>query len=231
MNDLLIGILGSIIASILIAVFARTRAAALILGSAFSLAHRLRREGVSEFHFSRDDYRTTLRSYLSQAKHLIEFVSVSLAHKEDEGDLTELFRQCLNGNPVFRITVSLLNPCSPAVDIVSESLGLSPASLRSEIRKMLEKLLYLKGSLAEHDATRLNILLHNTAPMGSAILLDAGPTTGIIQVETKLHRAPRTESFGFEVKAPSPFYGRQYRAWSDLLRNSRPASAADLVDF
>ena len=64
--------------------------------------------------------------------------------------------------------------------------------------------------------------------MGSAILLDASPTTGTIQVETKLHRAPRTESFGFEVKGPSSFYGRQYAAWNVLLRESRPVCAEDL---
>ncbi|MGH2477031.1 MAG: hypothetical protein ACRDIL_17370, partial [Candidatus Limnocylindrales bacterium] len=61
---------------------------------------------------------------------------------------------------------------------------------------------------------------HGCFPMGSAILLDAGTDRGIIQVETKLFRSPRDESFGFEVTGPSAFFTRNHRAWMRVLDES-----------
>ena len=65
--------------------------------------------------------------------------------------------------------------------------------------------------------------------MGSAILLDADPTQGRIQVETKLFRAPRIESFGYEVVGASPFYSRNYRAWMRVIDASVPVTDEDLT--
>ena len=213
----------------MIAVFARTKAATILFGSAYTLARRLQKEGITKFIFSRDDYPSTLRSYLSQAKHSIDVVSVSLTHKEDEGELTGLFRQRLAQDSNFLIRISLLAPRSMAAELASTSLNIDLADLRGEIQRMLGKLSQLKESLQADQQRRLHILVHESLPMGSAILLDASSISGTIQVETKLHRAPRTESFGFEVKGPGPFYGRQYATWNVLLRESRPVRTEDFT--
>lgn len=71
----------------------------------------------------------------------------------------------------------------------------------------------LKTALPAGQRERLDVRVHESLPMGSAIMLDAEPERGIIQIETKLHRSPRVESFGFEIHGPSDFYSRHYRAW------------------
>ena len=93
---------------------------------------------------------------------------------------------------------------------------------------MLEQLEELRESLPEAQKTRLKVLVHDCLPMGSAILLDATSSTGKIQVETKLYRAPRTESFGYEVVGPTPFYSRNYSAWKRVLDDSKEVSSGHL---
>jgi len=95
---------------------------------------------------------------------------------------------------------------------------------------MLRKLVGIRNDLPESDRPRLRILVHNFFPMGSAILLDADPTQGRIQVETKLFRAPRIESFGYEVVGSSPFYSRNYRAWMRVIDASVPVTDEDLIN-
>src|SRR6266542_6377897 len=75
---ILLGAAGSILAVVVLAALGRTRAALVVLGRRHKLADVLRRGGITKFHLSRDDYGRTLKTYLSQAKHSIRIVSVSL---------------------------------------------------------------------------------------------------------------------------------------------------------
>jgi len=222
---IILGAAGSILALAVLALLGRTRVALLVLGRRYRLADVLRRGGITKFNLSRDDYGRTLRTYLSQAQHSIRIISVSLKVTHDEGDFVGLFRTRLAQNPSFRVAVSLLAPASTAAECVTASLDLTRDELDREITEMLGMLMSLKNSLQSGQRERLEIRVHECLPMGSAIMLDAEPERGIIQIETKLHRSPRAESFGFEIKGPSDFYNRHYRAWMlvwDESREPRP---------
>lgn len=218
---ILLGAAGSILAVAILAIFGRTKLAFVIFGRRFKLAEVLRRGGITKLHLSRDDYGRTLRTYLAQAKHSIRIVSVSLKVTHDEGDLIDLFRTRLAENQAFRITISLLAPSSTAASCAAASLNIGAAELKSEITAMLAHLMELKNSLPAGQRERIEVTVHESFPMGSAILLDADPERGIIQIETKLHRSPRSESFGFEITGPSEFYKRHYRAWMRVCDESR----------
>lgn len=221
LSAILIGAVGSIVAVIVIGVFSRTKAAAFVLGSSFKLAADLRKAGVTRFYQSREDYPGALPSYLAKAQHSLGIVSISLKRKDQEGDLVGFFRTRLAQNSNFRIRISLLAPDSPAAGRAADMLNISEASLNAEITTMLDELLRFRSSLVPQQQNRLEVRIHDSLPMGSAILIDAAPDRGTIQVETKLHRAPPIESFAFEIVGPSPFYERHYRAWTLILDESK----------
>jgi hypothetical protein len=222
------GAIGSVIAFIIVAAASRTRLAMSLLGASYRLAHSLRSAGLIKFHFSRDDYEFTLPTFLRQARHSIGVVSISLRLTHEEGDLVELFRTRLAQDPSFRVRLSLLAPDSVAAHCAAPSLGVTQDQLASEIKGMLRDLTALKSSLTPSQAQRLEVLVHESFPMGSAILMDATAEAGLIQVETKLHRAPRVESFGFIISGPSPFYERHFRAWTGVFDESRPPTQAEI---
>jgi hypothetical protein len=189
------------------------------------LASRLAAAGMTSFQLSRDDYRTrigggSLPAYLGTAQISIEMVSISIKLTHDEGQLIEVFRRKLFSASEFRIVISLLNPASSVVESVAASLDLTAERLRGEITEMLRDLNTFRTSLPDNQRKHFKILLHNWQPMGSAILKDATPHSGVIQVETKLYRAPRVESFGYEVSGPSEFYHRNYTSWKKVIDDS-----------
>jgi hypothetical protein len=191
----------------------------------FILAIVLARGGIRRMTLSRADYRArvgsgVLRDYLATATNAIDIVSVSLNVTQAENSLISFFEQKINENENFCVRITLLNPLSPVIPILAKSLDLEPKELEDEIRDTLRQLERCKSKLVGNAIRRLMIYVHDTLPIGSAILLDATPETGRIQVETKLYRAPRTESFGFEVAGPSPFYKRNFTAWSKVFLDS-----------
>lgn len=103
--------------------------------------------------------------------------------------------------------------------------------LREEISTMVGRLLSLKKSLPPRTAKMMKVLLHRSFPGGSAILLDACELGGRIQVETKLHRAARVHSFGFEVTGPSAFFSRNLAGWEQVIHESNPASASRFAEY
>lgn len=187
----------------------------------YAIAKKLREQGINRFIFSRHEYPERLDAYLSRANHSIKIVSISLKLTSDESGLTELFRRKLASNPSFEIFISLLQPDSNAANLAATSLDIKPEMLKREIEEMLCELKTLRDSLPPSDKDRFHILTHDCLPMGSAILLDATQISGTIQVETKLYRSTRVESFSYEVKAPSPFYEKNFTAWNRVLHESK----------
>jgi hypothetical protein len=179
---------------------------------------------MTRFQFSRDDYPTQLGTYLETAQRSIHIVSVSLKVTDQVNDLVGVFRRKLRGDGKFTIDISILHPDCPAAGLAAEALDATPADLETEIRQMMTDLLDLRDSLPKTVARRLTISVHRCLPMGSVVMLDADGLHGAIQVETKLHRAPRSHSFGFEVVGPSQFFSRQHESWLKVFEESDPAN-------
>lgn len=188
---------------------------------AVPMALRLRKAGLNRFSFSRHDYPEQLDAYLDRAKSSIRIVSISLRITGTECALSDLFRRKLASNPNFEICISLLKPDSHASQLAARALNMPPEVLNAEIRDMLRELIALRDSLPAIDRGRFRILTHNCLPMGSAILIDTTPSSGVIQIETKLYGSPRVESFSFEVVAPSDFYSRNLSAWNAVIAESK----------
>lgn len=197
-----------------------------IIGTPFKIAGILADGGITRMTLSRADYHKyregagPLRDYLALAEQSIDIISISLNVTQTEGALISLFKEKIAANRTFRVRATLLDPDCPTLPYIAKSLALTPDELRTEIREILKQLSKCKGELGPGAQQRLEIFTHDTIPIGSAILIDAMPKTGRIQVETKLYRAPRTESFGFEVIGPSPFYERNFKAWIDVFDDS-----------
>ena len=112
--NLVLSILGSIVAAIIIWYYrgklVKKKKSDEHNGILTKLGAKIFEEGITKFHFSRDDYESTLATFLDRATTSIIIVSVSLKIKHEEGKLTEIFRKKLVYNPAFTITVSLINP-------------------------------------------------------------------------------------------------------------------------
>jgi len=226
-ENLFIGIVGSMIAAVLgFWVVKTTRRLKNTWNVRYNLARALQYGGITRFTLSRRDYSGRpgsgpLRHYLATASHSIDIVSISMNVTQAEGSLISLFEQRINESATFRVRVTLLNPDSPVVSLLAKSLDLKPQKLQEEIIDTLHQLWACKCRLSADRRKGLEILTHDTLPIGSAILLDASPDRGRIQLETKLYQAPRIESFGFEISAPSDFFSRNYEAWQRVFNDSK----------
>jgi hypothetical protein len=228
MKNLFLSALGSILAVIFIEIVLRTEAAARLFGSSYALAARLRKAGILAFQVSREDYGSGLCAYLENALHSISIVSVSLKVTNDEGDLLSFFRRKLAQNESLRVRISLLAPHSAASAMAAISLNQTAHNLDTEIITMLHEMMRARSLLPLDQQKRWEILVHEFLPMGSAIMLDVLPNAGRIQIETKLYRTPRVESFRFEIVGPGPFYEHQCRGWTRVLDDSRPPAESEL---
>lgn len=226
-GTILLGAAGSIVAVIVIRQFEAGRSLLRrLFGLRYKVASILAEGGIQRMTLSRADYHRyrvgsgTLREYLATARNTIDIVSISLNVTQAEGALISLFEQKIGESDDFIVRITLLNPSSPVVPLLAKSLDIQPNELEQEIRDTLRQLTACRDRLPNDARRRLTVMIHDTLPIGSAILLDATRDGGRIQLETKLYRAPRTESFGFEVVGPTDFYRRNYTAWQRVFRDS-----------
>jgi hypothetical protein len=166
--------------------------------------------GICSFTSRRPNYQSlvtsgaTKFSYIEKAVDSLVIVSLSMSKRTIEG-VKRHIQKSIEATPAnctasFRATISLLNPRNPNVlYAISPVFGISPSELGDRILLSLNELLELRKRLAEENRHRLRILVHNTIPFGSAILIDHQREFGRIQVETRAYLAPPSESFGFEV--------------------------------
>lgn len=225
------GVVGSIIATIIIGIFVyyyrKWIKNKLVINEKnkklLELGMKMDEQGLTAFHFSRDDYGRTLASFIDGATQSITIVSISLKNTHDEGKLTDIFRKKLAQNPTFKIEVSLVNPNNASlVKVASDTLNVKKEYLQTEIKGMISELGECYLSLHPSERTRFKIMHHDCFPMGSVVMLDATPTGGIIQVETKLYKTARSESFGFQITKESKFYKTNYSAWNRIISDSKP---------
>lgn len=232
--NLVIGIIGSILAAITGYYYGKFIVEKKKLGKnnkmIFELGQSFYINGLTKFHFSRDDYGRTLATFIDTATQSISIVSISLKITDDEGRLTELFKRKLSANPHFTITISLINPNNyELIKIVADTLNISKEKLSHEISEMLKDLLNCYESLNLSEKSRFKILVHDCFPMGSVIMLDITSKSGMIQVETKLYKAARTTSFGFQLTKDSSFFKHNFVAWHRVIQNSKPITKEQLI--
>lgn len=221
MWNVVLGILAGLLTTLVTWFFLRSSSFLSLFGSSYKLVTRLKKERITAFRFDRGDFRDRLPNFLSKAGHTIGIISVSLKVTDDEGGIADIFLKRINSSNNFKITVSLLDPFSDTLNVAAKSLNEKPNEMADDICLMIKRLLDIKDRLPIADQSRLIISVHDFLPMGSAILLDATPNNGLIQVESKLYKSPRTDSFGYEVHGPSEFYSRNYRAWMCVFDESK----------
>lgn len=232
--NLVIGTVGSILAAVIGYYFRKfvveKRKLGKINKQIFDIGYLFYNAGVSKFHFSRDDYGRTLATFLDTAQTSISIVSISLKITDEEGQLTNLFKRKLNSNQNFEIKISLINPNNDSlVKVAADTLNISKEKLKAEVTAMLKDLLDCYETLGDSEKSRFKILVHDCFPMGSVVMLDANANGGMIQVETKLYRAPRTESFGFQITKSSTFYKNNFTAWNRIFSDSKPFTITDIT--
>ena len=184
------------------------------------LAAKLAVAGVTEFHFSRSDYGTTLAQFLDQAQSSITMVSMSLKTKGAENEIAQVFRRSLAKSPQFRIIVSLIKPDSPACQAAAVILGVSYDNFAAEIASMLTELARLRDSLPVQQASRFYILQHVVIPSFSVILLDDGLPSATLQTEAKFYDEPRSDSYGFMLAPRGELYQRHRLSYYRILRDA-----------
>jgi hypothetical protein len=194
--------------------------------------------GLTAFYPSRDYYSihrkaaSSIDRYVSTAQKSLMMVSISLTTGVTMDGVLETFRQKLEGEQSeFTIIVSLLNPFKQhLMRALAPTLSLEPHELAKSIKEALRRLVKLKASIPDHAQRRFSIRVHDTIPLGSAILIDHHELTGRIQIETKVYRAPFRQSFAFEV-APtgsSGFYSVLAKGYEDLAADGHEVTAAFL---
>lgn len=181
--------------------------------------------GLSAFYPSRDYYSkyrdaASIDQYVSTATRSVVLVSINLMTGIPIDGVCEALVKKLKTNPKFTAIVSLLNPELPhLMASLAPVLSTKPADLAHSIRQSLNRLNDAKTQLRPKDRGRFSIRVHDTIPMGSAILIDHKELFGRIQIESKVYKAPPRMSFGFEVvrTGSEGFYETLAKGYDDLV--------------
>ena len=182
--------------------------------------------GLTAFYPSRDYYAShrkeaaSIDRYVATAKKSLVMISINLTTGVTMDGVLDLLRRKLEApGSEFNVVISLLNPFTKyLMQSLAPTLSLEHDELARSIRESLKRLVALKALLPEHAQLRFSIRVHNTIPLGSAILIDHRDPAGRIQIETKVYKAPFRQSFAFEV-APtgsSGFYEVLAKGYGDL---------------
>ena len=171
-----------------------------------------------------------IESYLNSAKHSIEMVSISLSTGLGMEKVTRIFRNKLSKNLSFKVAVSLIDPDKDHLvktvtsSISQEHFNKTPEQFASEIRTALNMLSDSRALLPEDQQDRFIIRVHDALPQGSAIILDRGHETTVIQIETKPYKAPLVDSYAIEVHPADPdgLYGTFLEAYTRLVEDGKP---------
>ena len=181
--------------------------------------------GLSAFYPSRDYYSkyrdaASVDQYVSTATCSVVLVSINLMTGIPIDGVCDALIMKLKTNPKFTAIVSLLNPELPhLMASIAPVLSTTPADLADSIRQSLNRLTDAKTQLRPKDRSRFSIRVHDTIPMGSAILIDHQELFGRIQVESKVYKAPPRMSFAFEVVRTESegFYETLAEGYDDLV--------------
>lgn len=185
------------------------------------MLERLESNGVIDLYFSRHDYHERLDEYIDRAQRRIDAVTTTFRLASQQGDLCAVLKRKLQLED-FQIRLSLLRPKSTAAELMSMQMGQSLTDFNRSVESATDLLLELRNSLSEEQKSRFHLLQHDSLPFGTAYMIDANISSGMIHVETKLFYAPGKESFGYRIVGPSDFFQRNYQAWMEIIARSMP---------
>jgi hypothetical protein len=152
-------------------------------------------------------------------------VSINLMTGIPIEGLCEALITKLKTNKSFTATISLIDPDKLYLTkTLAPVLNTTPGDLANSIRASLNQLINTRASLPLRARGRFLIRVHNTIPMGSAILLDHYEPSGRIQIESKVYKAPPLQSFAFEVMqtgVADGFYETLAKGYDDLVKDGR----------
>jgi len=191
------------------------------------LARRLDEIGMTEFFASRADYAKyrpsgLLGDYLATAKHRIDVAGYWMGHGHEAEAIAHTIVDCLEETPGMSARIALINPDGPHLGAVAAYLNLGTEEVANRLRASLASLTHARASATASVRTRLSVLVYNDLPLASVILLDYGTPSARAQLDFKLFKRPRGESFSFEVAAPSAFYNRCASAWIQVVDHASP---------
>ena len=185
--------------------------------------------GLTAFYPSRAYYRkyretATIDQYVSTATHSVVMVSINLMTGIPIEGLGGALATKLKLNKSFTATVSLIDPDKlHLMKTLAPVLNTTPGDLANSIRASLNQLTDARAKLPLRARGRFLIRVHNTIPMGSAILLDHHEPSGRIQIESKVYKAAPLQSFAFEVMqtGANGFYETLAKGYDDLVKDGR----------
>jgi hypothetical protein len=185
--------------------------------------------GLTAFYPSRAYYRkyretATIDQYVSTATHSVVMVSINLMTGIPIEGLSGALIAKLKLTKSFTATISLIDPDKLyLMKTLAPVLNTTPGDLANSIRASLNQLTSARAKLPLRARGRFLIRVHNTIPMGSAILLDHRELSGRIQIESKVYKAAPLLSFAFEVMQTGVhgFYETLAKGYDDLVRDGR----------
>lgn len=189
------------------------------------LALRLRETGISNIYASRDDYvryrdAGDLPSFLSLAKKSVTIIGHWMAQGTEIQGVAESIAALVLPPKRLKVEIALVNPRSAIVPALAQYLGLSEAETTSRIEQSLMKLHLARLRLGDEERKRMRLLVYDTLPVASIIMLDPDEASGRIQVDVKLFKQPRQHSFTFEVRGSTPLYSRFRESWGHIVQGA-----------
>lgn len=229
MSEFLLGVGSSLVASVIFVAIARKQNW-IVFGKArrsWQLARRLDEIGMTNFFASRADYARYrpsghLADYLDTATYRIDIAGYWMGHGNETEAIAKRIVQSLNKKPGMTVRIALIDPNGPHVQAVASYLGIADAELRDRLEASLNNLAHERQGATESVRNRFSILTYAEMPLASVIILDYGATSARVQLDFKPFRRPRSESFSFEITAPSALYETCASAWIAIVDSAAP---------
>lgn len=222
------GVIGSLIATAIASFIAWSRGWLSFSFRSWSsrknLANRLEKAGLSNFYASRDDYAKyrnapRLIDYLKFAEKSIKVAAYWMAHGTEMEGVADNLIKLVKPPKNIDITIGIINPTSSYIAELALYLGCEPQEIVDRIESSLTKLYKAKEEqLSPDEKKRFRIKVYDAIPIASVIMLDSEEKNGRTQIDIKPYKAPRQNSFTFELSGRGhSLYDVCTSAWTKLL--------------
>jgi hypothetical protein len=194
---------------------------------------RLRDAGVSNFFVSRADYglyrgATNLTDYLNTAERSVLVIAYWMAHGNEMENVAKSIRTMIENRPGMTVGIAVVDPDSDGLLGLADHLDLDVGDVRSRLKSTLRNLSQARELLPISQRVRLSLKVYHSTPIASVIVLDGDGPSGRIQLDFKPYRAPRTNSFGFELEGPgNPLFDTCLQSWRLMFDEAKDYKPPD----